>query len=75
MKRSMGIGWGVLLIVLGTGLLSWVSYNLFVDMQPAAEGRNPLPPILFGAAMLVVGVLRLRQALRAGTEPRRREDA
>ena len=46
---------GVFVLLLGLVLLCWVGYNLLVEMQPAARGRNPLPAILFSLAFLYVG--------------------
>lgn len=59
--RILSAGWAWLLILIGTGLLAWIGYNVFVEMQPAAEGRNPLVPAVFGAVLVVTGIVRLRR--------------
>ncbi len=46
---------GVLLILLGLALGGWVFYNLFIEMQPAAEGRSPIPALIFMAGLLYLG--------------------
>ncbi len=73
MRTIISFGWGTLLIVLGVGLLVWIGYNLFVEMQPAAEGRSPVVPTLFALALVAAGVFRLRTQLR-GTDHRGRDD-
>jgi hypothetical protein len=46
---------GFVLILLGVGLLGWLGYNFFIEMQPVAEGRSPIPPLIFSAALIGVG--------------------
>jgi hypothetical protein len=68
MRRILTFGWGGLLVLIGVGLLSWVGYNLLVEMQPAAEGRSPIKPALFAVVMIGVGVARIRSQLREPKE-------
>jgi hypothetical protein len=60
MAKSGSLMWGVFLILFGSGLLVWVGYNLFIELLPAARGKNPLFAIVFGVGAVVVGVYRLR---------------
>jgi hypothetical protein len=46
---------GVILFLMGLTLLCWVGYNLFIERLPEAEGRNPIPAILFTIGLLYVG--------------------
>ena len=46
---------GVLLILLGLSLAGWIFYNTFIEMQPAAEGRSPLPALVFVVGLLYLG--------------------
>ncbi len=55
---------GILCTLLSTGLLAWIAYNLFIETLPAAEGRSPIPALIFSALLLYVGITRLRKALR-----------
>jgi hypothetical protein len=57
--------WGLLLVLLGSGLLLWIAYNLFVEMQPQAEVRNPVAPMLFAVVLVVIGIGKLRQLISA----------
>lgn len=50
MKKLLGI----LMLFMGAGLGVWVGYNLFVERQ-AGTPDNPLPAIVFAAALLLVG--------------------
>ena len=68
MKTILKFGWGALLVLLGGGLLAWIGYNTFVEMQPQAEGRSPIIPSLFGGAMLISGILRIRSAFRSQSQ-------
>lgn len=52
------------MVVLGVVLLGWIGYNLFVEMQPTAEGLSPIAPTIFALALIVGGVLRLRNQVR-----------
>jgi hypothetical protein len=52
---------GALVALMGLGLATWVAYNLFIDMQPEAEGKKPLIPILLSIGMLYVGVKWMRE--------------
>lgn len=54
----------VLMIVLGVGLLAWIAFNQFVEMQPQAEGKNPIVGSAVAVLMVVSGVLRLRAFLK-----------
>ena len=53
--------WGAILIACGTSLLGWIAYNHLIEMQPEAEGRSPIIPVMFGIAMIGLGVFRLRR--------------
>lgn len=55
---------GSVSMLLGITLLAWISYNLFVEMQPEAKGRNPLMPAVFAVMLVVVGIQRLRVAMK-----------
>jgi len=59
--KLIGYLWSLLLILLGATLLGWIAYNSLIEEQPAAEGRNPVVPLAFGAAFLVTGIWRLRR--------------
>ena len=56
MKRIFG----VLILLIGSAILLWVGYNFFIEMQPEAQGRNPLPPIGLSGAMIYVGIMWIR---------------
>ena len=47
---------GVLAFLIGVTILAWIGYNYLIEMQPAAEGRNPIPALLFSAAAIFVGI-------------------
>jgi hypothetical protein len=69
--RLLKYAWSGIVIAFGVGLLAWIGYNLFVEMQPPAEGRNPLIPALFGIGMIATGVWRIRHLSHAAsTAPR-----
>ncbi len=51
-KKSLG----VLVFLIGALILGWVGYNYLVEMQPEAEGRNPLPALLFSGGAIFVGI-------------------
>ncbi len=68
MKTLITLGWGGLLVLLGVGLLAWLGYNFLIEMQPAAEGRNPIPPTVFAVAMIGIGITRIRRRLRTADE-------
>jgi uncharacterized membrane protein HdeD (DUF308 family) len=51
---------GVLMILLGVGLLAWIAFNQFVEMQPSAEGKSPIVGSAIAALAIVSGVLRVR---------------
>ena len=51
-KKSLG----VLACLLGALILGWIGYNYLIEMQPEAEGRNPIPALLFSAAAIFVGI-------------------
>lgn len=55
---------GVLMIVLGVGLLAWIAFNQFVEMQPEAQGKSPLVGSAVAGLMIVSGVLRVRMYFR-----------
>ena len=51
---------GAFMLLLALVLLGWIGYNFLVEMQPEAQGRSPLSPLLFSAALIYVGVKWLR---------------
>lgn len=51
---------GVIALLMGLGLGSWIAYNYLVEMQPAARGRNPAAPILLTVGLLYQGQKWLR---------------
>ena len=70
MKAIISFGLSILLILMGLGLLAWIAYNVFVEMQPAAEGRNPIGPTLFGLGLVAAGVFRVGARRRANRDGR-----
>jgi len=64
MKRAMVFGWGYLLVFMGVALLLWIGYNLFVEMQPEAEGLSPRAGFALAVGMIGVGIARIRSQLR-----------
>ncbi len=56
MRRILGI----VCLVIGISLLGWVAYNLFVELQPEAEGRSPYSAIMFSAVMIYIGLQWIR---------------
>lgn len=63
--KLLGLIWGVLLILLGGVLLAWIAYNQFVEMHPAAAGKNPHVPTAFALALLGVGGSRLLRQFKS----------
>src|SRR5258708_6395720 len=59
LRRLASALWGYVLLTLGVLLLAWVLANLFVRLQPEAEGRTPAPAALAGTIMVLIGVLRV----------------
>ena len=51
MKRLIG----VIALLMGLSLFAWLGYNLFIEMQPEAEGRSPIPAALLASAFIFVG--------------------
>ena len=51
---------GGLMLLMGIALLLWVGYDLFINMQPETQGRNPIPAVLLSAGFIFVGVKWLR---------------
>jgi len=47
---------GFLSFLLGVLLLLWIGYNLFIQMQPEAEGRNPIIALLVSGGLIYTGV-------------------
>ena len=52
----MKLIFGVIALLFGSAILLWVGYNIFIEMQPEARGRNPVPAIGVGSAMIYVGI-------------------
>lgn len=52
----MKLVFGGIALLLGTLLLGWIGYNLLVELQPEAKRLNPLPALIFSAALIGVGV-------------------
>lgn len=46
---------GGLTLLMGVVLLLWIGYNLFIGMQPEAQGRNPIPAVFVSAGLIFVG--------------------
>lgn len=46
---------GVIVFSMGIILLGWIGYNLFFQMTPEAQGRNPIVPTLLSIGLLYVG--------------------
>ena len=59
LRRLVSTLWGYVLLTLGVLLLAWVLFNLFVHLQPEAEGRTPAPAALIGTIMVLIGVSRV----------------
>ncbi len=59
---------GVLTILIGVGLLGWIAFNQFVEMQPQAEGKSPLVGSALAVLMIVSGVVRIRSFLEQRRE-------
>jgi len=61
-------GW--ILIFFGLGMLTWVGYNLFIEMLPAAEGKSPIYPIVIGILFIYAGIKRVwvKNKLHTGEE-------
>ncbi len=74
MKTILILGWGGLLVVMGLGLLGWITYNLLVEMQPSAEGRSPVGPLIFAVSMIAVGTVRIIHRLIVIRNAREREE-
>jgi hypothetical protein len=60
--KLMGKLWAVFLILFGLTLLGWIGYNLFVEMQPEARGKNPIIPTILGIGALALGISKLMKA-------------
>ena len=58
-RRLVNALWGYALLTLGVLLLAWVLSNLFVHLQPEAEGRTPAPAALIGTIMVLIGASRV----------------
>ncbi len=46
---------GVITVIIGISILAWIGYNYFIEMQPEAEGRNPIVPLIFSCTAIFVG--------------------
>ena len=57
MKRILG----VISVFLGGCLVVWIGYNYLVEMQPEAQGRNPLPAIIVSVLFIFGGIKMIRQ--------------
>jgi uncharacterized membrane protein HdeD (DUF308 family) len=64
----MRLVFGVLTILLGVGLLVWIAFNVFVEMQPRMEGKSPLLGTAVAGLVIVSGVLRIRSFLKQRRE-------
>jgi uncharacterized membrane-anchored protein len=47
---------GAFILLIGLGLLGWIAYNFFIEMQPEARERSPLPALVFAAGAIYIGV-------------------
>lgn len=61
--RLAGMLFGVILVLIGATLLVWIAYNLFVEMQPEAEGLSPVGPAVFASLLVALGIGRMRKAV------------
>lgn len=52
---------GVIALLMGLGLGSWIAYNFLVEMQPEARGRKPAPAIILTVGLLYQGQKWLRE--------------
>jgi hypothetical protein len=52
---------GVIALLMGVILAGWIVVNLVGGPTPATEGRNPLPAIIFCAALIGCGLYWLRK--------------
>ena len=52
---------GYLGIFIGISLLSWLGYNYFIEMLPAAEGKNPIPALIISILSLYFGIKYLKK--------------
>jgi hypothetical protein len=51
---------GVIALLMGSAILLWVGYNLFVEMQPEAKGKDPLLAVGFSVVLITVGIMWVR---------------
>jgi len=51
---------GTLAFLLGAAILGWVGYNYFIEMQPQAKGRNPIPALVFSTLAILLGLSWMR---------------
>ncbi len=56
----LGKIFGVICLVMGLILGSWIGYNLFIEALPATEGRSPVPAIGLTAVFFYVAYSRLK---------------
>ena len=64
MQRAFDWAFGIVSLLIGLGVGGWIAYNYLVEMQPEAEGRNPILPLLLTAVGIYVGIRRIRRALK-----------
>lgn len=64
---------GLFGVAVGLGLVGWVLFNLFVEMQDAAKGMNPTLPFLIGTGCALEGMDRLNRAARRTSVPSQAE--
>ena len=60
---------GAFILLFGLALLGWIAYNLFVQMQPEARGRNPLPALVFSAGAIFIGARWLFAKRKTSNQP------
>jgi hypothetical protein len=56
---------GMLALCIGTAIVLWVCYNLFIERQPEFSGNSVLPSFGIGPVMIAVGVYWLRSLRRS----------
>ncbi len=65
MRRTLALSWAGFLILVGVGLLTWVGYNLLIELQPSAAGRHPGPAVGMGIAAIWFGLVQIRRNRRS----------
>jgi len=53
---------GYLGIAFGVAMLGWIGYNYFIEMLPAAKGKNPIGALALAGLSLYYGVKYLKKS-------------